>query len=237
MRHFLGAPCLNRREVAGDEAVPKTKQVVVQNVAGLLAVRVDDRLLQAHDAQLLEALQVAGRRRALDASCVGDVCEAPLAVGNGPDDGVVARRLAYFLLQEGIGLAKEEAVGLQHVGRQVLSERQGCVELLEIQGDAARDAVPGDDIFRAAAAQQQRRLHDIEGLHLDLGRAPSVEGAFVAQHLVFHEAHGRAAQDEEKTAVLLVTIDEVLQNRADRAVALGEIGELIDDEDDSLLLR
>ena len=38
-------------------------------------------------------------------------------------------------------------------------------------------------------------------------------------------------------AVLLVTIDEVLQNRADRAVALGEIGELIDDEDDSLLLR
>ena len=109
--------------------------------------------------------------------------------------------------------------------------------MLEVQGDAARDAVPGDDIFRAAAAQQQRRLHDIEGLHLDLGRAPSVEGAFVAQHLVFHETHGRTAQDKEKTAALLVTIDEVLQYRADRAVALGEIGKLVDDEDDALLLR
>ena len=166
----------------------------------------------------------------------GNVREAPLAIGDGSDDGIIACRLAHFLLQEGIGLAKEEAVELQHVGRQVLSERQGCIELLEVQGDAARDAVPGDDIFRAAASQQQRCLHDIEGLHLDLGRAPSVEGAFVAQHLVFHEAHGRAAQDEEKTTILLVMIDEVLQNRADRAVALGEIGELVDDEDDALLL-
>ena len=43
--------------------------------------------------------------------------------------------------------------------------------------------------------------------------------------------------DEEKTTILLVMIDEVLQNRADRAVALGEIGELVDDEDDALLLR
>ena len=51
---------------------------------------------------------------------------------------------------------------------------------------------------------------------------------------MFHKAHGRSAEHEEQLARVFMSIDKRLQARRDARIALGEVGILVNNQNDSL---
>ena len=81
------------------------------------------------------------------------------------------------------------------------------------------------------------RLENREGGELHLRRASSEERAFMAEHLPLHEAHGRAAQDDEEIHRLPVAVNQDLQEGRDARIRFGKVWIFIDDEHEFFVSR
>ena len=80
--------------------------------------------------------------------------------------------------------------------------------------------------------------------HLPIGQrmdfklrgTPPVEGAFVAQHLILHKAHGRAAQNQIDLALLPQMVNNVLETGGKGFLRFRQIRVLVNHKNQPLLL-
>ena len=82
---------------------------------------------------------------------------------------------------------------------------------------------------------EYRRFPVGQRLQLELCRAPPIQRAFIAQHLILHKAHGGTAQNQINPAVLPLVIDDVLEPGGNGLFRFRQVWVLVYDEYHPLL--
>lgn len=218
------------------EAIPEAEHIVVNGIDRLLRRLLAVGRLFLHDAQRDEVLEIGGTDVGVLAHFAGDLRHAGSAGGDGGDDRRVDRRLPDLLFQKVRRLLVEGGGGVQIGVLDVLLDAKAVVHLQKVLRRPAHDPVGKDLLLGGEVAEIAAGLLKVEGLQLDLRRAPAVERRLVGQHMVLHVGHGRAAEDQHQLGAVLVLVDQQLQRGGQALGCPCHVRILVDGQDDPLVL-
>ena len=151
------------------------------------------------------------------------------------DYGVVDCRFAEFLLQKILRLFKEVAGGVKEIFLQGIIHIFINIQLVDIMRNTTGNTVNKGLFFRCQCRVEGSNFFICQCLNLVLTGTTAIERAFVAEHLIFHKAHGGAAEDQIQLPVFPCMVNDMLQAGGNRFVCLCEIRILVDDKHKTLL--
>ena len=219
------------------EAIPEAEHIVVDGIDRPLGRLLAVGRLFLHDAQRDEVFEIGGADVRILAHLAGDLRHARGAGGDGGDDSCVDRRLPDLLLQKVRRLLAEGGGGVQIGVLDVLLDADAVVHLQKVLWRPTHDSVGKGFLLGGEAAEIAAGLLKVEGLQLDLRRAPAVERRLIGQHMVLHVGHGRAAEDQHQLGAVLVLVDQQLQRGGQALGCPCHVRILVDGQDDPLVLR
>ena len=218
------------------EAIPEAEHIVVDGIDRLLGRLLAVGRLFLHDAQRDEVLEICGADVRVLAHFGGDSRHTGGAGGDGGDNRRVDRRLPDLLLQKIRRLLVEGGGGIQIGVLDVLLDAEAVVHLQEVLRRPAHDPVGKSLLLGGEVAKIAAGLLKVEGLQLDLRRAPAVQRRLVGQHVILHVGHGRAAEDQHQPGAILVLVDQQLQRGGKALGGPGHVRILVDGQDNPLFL-
>lgn len=218
------------------KAIPEAEHIVVNGIDRLLGRLLAVGRLFLHDAQRDEVLEIGGADVGVLAHFAGNLRHAGSAGGDGRDDRCIDRRLPDLLLQKVCRLLIEGGGGVQIGVLDVLLDAEAVVHLQKVLRRPAHDPVGKGLLLGGEVAEIPAGLLKVEGLQLDLRRPSAVQRRFVGQHMILHVGHGRAAEDQHQLGAILVLVDQQLQRGGQALGCPGNVGILVDGQDDPLVL-
>ena len=228
----LSHSVLDEGVVAGDEPVPEAEESVFQKVDGAAGVFFSQRCFSFDDVQIHEVFDVACAGADFEVCFGGDLAEFRISFCYGLNDCIVGGGIPQFLFQEVRRFFEEVGDGVEEVVCQVLFHGLFFVHFREVKGNPAGGSIVEGKVFSGNMGKEAAGFENSKGGKFQLAGAPPEEGAFVAQDLFFHEAHGGAAEDEVDVQVFPFVVDFYLEKGGNTGVGSGEVRVFIYDEDD-----
>ena len=126
---------------------------------------------------------------------------------------MVHRRLSQFLPHEHARFVEHKPCALEKQARHVLKVRFFGTQRRQVVRRAAQAGVVHNALGRRHVRQHAGGIEIIERTQFHLRRPPSVQRAFLAQHLVFHEALVASAEHHHRLRFRKPAVDGNLQSR------------------------
>jgi len=180
---------LDHRYMRGDKQIPEAEEMVGEDIHTLAGGMLSGGKIFPENPQIDQIFEAYSTGARFKPNLRGDFAQSDRTVGDGLDDCIVIRRIAYFLFEEVYRFFEKVCRGLEKSLGDVSSQAMAIVELFQIQGDSPRHAIYDGDIPGRKPGKKARRFAIIKRLYLELGSPPAIEGALITQYLVFHEGH------------------------------------------------
>ena len=161
------------------EAIPEAEHIVIDGIDRLLGRLLAIGRLFLHDAQRDEVLEIGGADVRVLSHFGGDLRHAGSTGGDGGDDRRVDRRFPDLLLQKIRRLLVEGGGGVQIGVLDVLFDAEAVVHLQKVLRRPTHDPVGKSLLLGGEVAKIAAGLLKVEGLQLDLRRAPAVQRRLV----------------------------------------------------------